>query len=289
LKEQAHIVSTNLRKSTRRAFKRVVGWVLPFVSLPQRIEGGARWYAANDWVGDAIYDGTFERPQRRFVERYLQPGMVMLDIGAHHGLYSMIAAGRVGPMGKVISFEPSPRERERLQRHRAANRFDQITIESVALGAAPGKAVLYAQRRRGSGFNSLRPAAALRSGTIEIEVDVETLDDYLRRAQIHQVDLVKLDVEGGELDALKGATHLLSSENRPLLLAEVEDERTEPWGYKAVEIVRLLEAEGYVWLSTRANGWLSPFDTDRTSFDDNLVAVPGERMDTLAHLFGPNP
>jgi FkbM family methyltransferase len=267
-----------------RGFKKVVHFVLPILPLPRRIEGGAWWLAVNDWVSDAIFEGTFERPQRRFVERFLGPGMVMFDVGAHHGLYSVIAATRVGPSGQVVAFEPSPRERRRMETHRRINRLEQMSIEPLGLGSEPGRASLFLPKRKDSGFNSMKPSDDLRASSDEIEVEISTLDEYISRRSIPRVDLIKIDVEGGELNVLKGGAHLLAGEGRPAILAEVEDERTEPWGYEAAEIVRALEEAGYRWFLPRPGGRLEPFETQRARFSHNLVAMPPERLDDVAPL-----
>lgn len=266
--------------------KRIADRLVPAMPLPTRIEEGAWWLATNDWVGDGIYDGTFERPERRFFRRALRPGMVVLDIGAHHGLYSMIAARAVGPSGRVIAFEPSPRERKRLGTHRRINRFHHIDIEPLALGREPGRATLYLPPRRGSGFNSLNPAEDLRSQAEPVEVVVSTLDIYLDSHPL-QVDLMKIDVEGGELDVLTGARGVLASSHRPAILCEAEDERTQPWGYDAIEIVRMLEASNYVLNQAQPGGRLLPVPGD--AFPPNLVAIPRERQEQWADLMVEHP
>jgi FkbM family methyltransferase len=243
------------------------------------------WLASNDFVGDDIYEGTFERPQRRFVERFLRPGMVMFDIGAHHGLYSLIGARSVGRTGTVVAFEPSPRERSRLELHRRINRLPQIVVEPVALGSVPGTVTLFVQDRRLSGFNSLHPSEQLRArASKNVEVPLSTIDAYLEQASLSTIDLVKMDVEGGELEVLRGAKNLLEGSSRPIVVAEVEDDRTRPWGYDAAETVRFLESKGYTWFEPRPGGMLGDFDTARDGFSDNLVAVPPERMDDVAGL-----
>ena len=276
LSEQAHIARELGGRNVRHALKRSIDRVLPFASLPRRIEGGAWWLSANDYVGDAIYEGSFERRERAFVERFLQPGMVMVDVGAHHGLYSVIAATRVGPSGVVVSFEPSERERKRLAFHRRINRLSQIKIEPLAIGKEPGEATLYIPSLKNSGFNSLRPSEEMRSAAVPVVVEVTTIDDYLARSPIGRVDLVKLDIEGGELNALKGATETLAA-YKPVILCEVEDERTLPWGYRAEEIIDLLQGKGYRWFVPQPGGRLLPSTARGSEPGTNLVAITADR------------
>jgi len=75
------------------------------------------WLARNDECSTAVFTGNFEPSERRLVERFVKQSMTVLDIGAHNGFYTLLAAKKVGPAGKVIAFEPSPRERARLRIH----------------------------------------------------------------------------------------------------------------------------------------------------------------------------
>lgn len=276
LSEQFHIARELSRRRIRHAVKVGVDRVLPFVSIPQRIEEGPWWFSSNDFVSDAIFEGSFERRERAFVQRFLEPGMVMIDVGAHHGLYALIAARAVGPSGRVVAFEPSPRERRRLERHCRINRMRHVIIEPLAVGAEPGQATLFIPSRKDSGFNSLQPADDVRSHAEPVAVELTTIDGYLARSPIDRVDLIKLDIEGGELNALKGASETIAAK-KPVVLCEVEDERTLPWGYKAEEIIDLLEAQGYSWFVPRPGGGLAPSTARGTDPGTNLVAMPPDR------------
>ena len=120
-------------RSVRFRFKRAWNHLLPFVPLPTRLPWGYLWLAYNDVCGDAIFIGSFfEEAERRFVDRFLRPGMVVLDLGAHHGFYTLLASRKVGPKGRVIAFEPSPRERRRLIWHLRLNRVSNVVVESFA-------------------------------------------------------------------------------------------------------------------------------------------------------------
>src|SRR6202166_2263762 len=76
-----------------------------------RLPFGTWWVMRNDNVGKPLLSGNFEKAEMAFVERFLRPGMIVLDLGAHHGLYSLLASKIVGAEGRVFAFEPSPRER----------------------------------------------------------------------------------------------------------------------------------------------------------------------------------
>jgi len=205
---------------------------------------GAQWLLQHSALDDQLRSGKFEVAETNFVTRFLRDGMIVLDIGAHHGFYSLLASKLVGPTGRVVAFEPSPRERVRLERHVRLNECKNVRIEGIALGASIGRAELFLVEGMEDYCNSLRPPA-VSAQTRTVSVDVTTLDEFLSRADIKNVDLVKLDVEGAELDVLKGASNLLEHSRRPIFLIEVYDIRTQPWGYRAFEIVEFLKKISY--------------------------------------------
>jgi FkbM family methyltransferase len=206
--------------------------------------------------------------------------MTVLDIGAHHGLYTLLASIRVSPGGRVFAFEPSPRERKALQWNMRLNRCKNVVIEGLALGNEEGELSLYVVEGHETGCNSLRPPVV--SGfTRGVPVRVTLLDAWLETHEVKRVDFIKLDVEGGELAVLQGAQKLLQSAPRPVILAEVQDIRTQPWGYCASEIIRHLSAKGYKWFSLSAEGLLAPLDVTAESFDGNFVACPEESESPL--------
>ena len=219
------------------------------------------------------------------MERILRPGMTMLDIGAHHGFFTLLGSRKVGGGGRVLAFEPSPRERRKLLRHLRLNRCTNVQVEACALGSAPGEMDLFVVMGSETGCNSLRPPNTPQP-TKRVRVPVLTLETSLERVKMPQVDFIKLDVEGGELDVLKGADGLLARRPRPFLLSEVQEIRTEPWGYAAREIIEFLRARGYWWFALQTDGSLMPVPADQTKFDGNFVAVPNERMPEMALLSG---
>jgi FkbM family methyltransferase len=258
-------------------------WVTLWFGIPTRLRlpSGIFWRAENDACGRAIIRGRFENAEQLFVQRYLEPGMTVLDIGAHHGIYSLLASVKVGPAGRVIAFEPSPRERERLARHLRWNSCSNVTMEEVALGEAKGQEELFLVDGKETGCNSLRPPQNSLA-TKKLSVQVMRLDEYLRGKQIDAVDFIKLDVEGAELSVLKGAGELFEKRPRPVFLCEAQDVRTEPWGYPASEIIHFLARLGFAWFMIREDGSLKMLAADsQRNWNGNFIAVPPERFDRL--------
>jgi hypothetical protein len=101
---------------------------------------------------------------------------------------------------------------------------------------------------------------------------------------IQGVDFIKLDVEGGELAVLKGAERLLARQPHPIILTEVQDLRTRPWGYPAKDILWYLTERGFEWLSLSEAGSVQEMDLTADEFEGNFVACPEESAAKLERL-----
>jgi FkbM family methyltransferase len=281
LPRMSRLAKKSLREKSRSARFRLGSaksrWLraLSDIPVPVKLPFGSWWLARNDHVGKPIREGKFERVELEFVDRFIQPGMTVLDLGAHHGLYTLLASKRVGVSGKVFAFEPSPRERKALRRHLMLNRCRNVIVERFALGNENRDSDFYVVEDWAAGCNSLKPPD-VHASTSRTRVAVARLDDWLAEHTISNVEFIKLDVEGAELDVLRGSETLLSRAPRPVILAEVQDIRTKPWGYRAKEIIEYLLRRGFRWFSITAAGSLQKLDITQESFDGNFVAVPEE-------------
>jgi FkbM family methyltransferase len=155
------------------------------------------------------WTGAYERPVQRAFESLVRPGAVVWDIGAHIGFFSLLAARLVGVGGVVHAFEPSPSNRERLERTLGLNDEQRVRVHPFAVSRDRGLLPLY-----GDGSTaSLSP-----NGEVAHRVDCRTLDDLL--AELGAPDFVKLDVEEGELDCLRGGIDLCTRVT-PVLMIEL--------------------------------------------------------------------
>jgi len=213
----------------------------------------------------------------RFLWRNLKPGAVFLDIGAHHGVYSVVAAKKLGADGVVAAFEPSVREYRRLRMHLRLNRLGSVRAEPLALGSAACTQKFFQITNGDNTRGGFRPPAS-EDRVSEISVETVRLDDYVSQFPLARVDFVKLDVEGGEREVLRGASSVLTK-FRPILICEVLDATTQAWGYKAREIIQMLESFDFAWFDIRSNGSIVPHKI-REHYPEirNYVAVPKEKM-----------
>ncbi len=245
--------------------------IFPHMPIPLRLPLGVWWLAEESFLDQELLFGEFETMERKFVKKLLRRDMTVVDVGAHHGLYSLLASKCVGWHGRVVAIEPSPRECTRLERHLRLNRSSNVELIPCAAGEHTGEADLYLVDRFNDGCNSLRPPATPEPvGTVR--VPVRRLDDILSELEISKVDFMKLDAEGAELSALYGALKLLNRDSRPAMLVEVQDVRTRPWGYAARELLQFLMRMDYQWFAIAPKGALLPISCEQETYDANLVA-----------------
>jgi FkbM family methyltransferase len=144
----------------------------------------------------------------------VRPGMVALDVGANVGAYSTLLGRWVGPSGAVYAFEPAPYSFRGLMRHVELNDVTSVVKPiCAAVGGTPATAPFLASGP--SGQNRL--AAAAEAGASTVTVPVTTLDEFCSREGIAP-DFIKIDVEGSELDVLRGARETIRARRGALSL-----------------------------------------------------------------------
>lgn len=222
----------------------------------------------------------------RFLWQFLRPGQTFVDVGAHHGIYSIYASKKLRNQGRVIAFEPSPRERRRLNLHLKMNGISSVTVEPYAAGARNGWERLFVVQSGFTTMNSLR-SPALDSVFKEIQVETRGLDEYVKERNLTELDLLKIDTEGAELEVLAGAQSTLQR-FRPVIICEVLDWVTKPWGYPAREIVSHLASQAYYWFEFRPDGTLqSHIPEAEYPAVKNYLAVPREKLNLVQNWVMP--
>jgi FkbM family methyltransferase len=164
-------------------------------------------------VVPSLTAGDYERAEFEALDRALRPGMVVVDVGANVGLHSVFFAARVGPAGKVIALEPEPDNYRYLTDN--VRRNGLTNVDAVLAGAGAREAAMTLNLLPGGmGGHSFAPV----DGGTPIEVRVVRLDDFLPQ-RTARVDLVKIDVEGFEVQVVAGLMETLARD-RPTLLIE---------------------------------------------------------------------
>lgn len=164
--------------------------------------------------------GIYEAPVAHALTENLRQGGVFYDIGANIGYFTMLAARQVGPVGRVCAFEPVARNAAAIVRSARLNGFGNIDVFEKAAGARGGVAELNLAHHIGGAMLASIGAPPDRSGSVE--VDVVTIDDFADARGLPPPSLVKIDVEGAELEVLRGMTETLRS-HAPVLIVELDD------------------------------------------------------------------
>jgi FkbM family methyltransferase len=191
-------------------------WLKRFIFIRRpvllRLRDFMMYVRLDDWdVGARIaVKRTYERHVTESMRPLLKPGMVMIDIGANIGYYSLLAASRVGATGKVTAFEPSMENCALLQKSVKANGFDNVVIHSMAVTDLEGTVGFSMGDSNGS-IDRKNPDSR------PIQVRAVRLDGFLKDEP--RIDLIKMDIEGAEGFALAGMRHLLAR-YRPILFTE---------------------------------------------------------------------
>jgi FkbM family methyltransferase len=179
---------------------------LPLRALPERarvpiLQGrlrGKRWIVGSGTHG--CWLGSYEYEKRRLFERTVGEGDVVYDLGANAGFYTLLAAELTGPSGRVVAFEPLSRNLRFLREHVRLNRLQNVTIIQAAV----------ADRAHTAPFDEgANPSMGRLAPSGTLQVHTVTLDDLVSSGQIPPPSVIKMDIEGGEVEALLGAWRTL--------------------------------------------------------------------------------
>jgi FkbM family methyltransferase len=196
-----------------------------------------------DWIPQNIYFlNNYEESELRYLEQKLKPGDTFIDAGANIGVFSLVASRAVGPAGKVIGFEPFPRNYEQLVKHAALNSCTNITAVNKSLGAGNGELRLYLNEND-KDFGMVSGYAVHHTGSVDTAMT--SLDNYLHEHSFSgRITLIKIDVEGGEFPAVSGMMETLKK-HRPELLIEVNPGNFHTSRYRLSDLEELLSSIGY--------------------------------------------
>ena len=227
---------------------RLLEWMVPqSASIPERVmpcQNGLRFRLRKDPMYRGLYlFGQYEWSTTRFFERLVQPGDTVLDVGANFGWFTANFARLAGPQGKVVAFEPVPSIFEMTKESIALNGLDNVVAVPMGLGQDEGSFVVYTFAGLPHGHASASDLD--RDDAKEHTCRVTTLDAYVAENPLPFVDVMKIDVEGFEVEVLLGATKLLQQDDAPVVVFEVNEECLAHQGRSPAELFSVLRDLGY--------------------------------------------
>ncbi len=163
--------------------------------------------------------GDNELPVQQALVDHLRPGTVFYDVGANVGFLTVLGARLVGPQGTVYAFEPVASNVGYVNQNCQANGFKQVQVIEKAVSNRSGKGELNLAAYSGGAALASVEAPPDAAGTQT--VDVVTIDDAIARDGLKPPDVVKIDVEGAELEVLQGMV-MTAKRHRPVVIVEVD-------------------------------------------------------------------
>jgi FkbM family methyltransferase len=213
------------------------------------------------WFRFELLTGRHEPETGATLQKLIQPNMTVLDIGAHVGYYTRMASNLVGENGRVIAFEPHPRNHAMLKRNVGSRK--NVTLLQVALAEHEGTAELHDYLMM-SASGSLHYDETLREvqlaqskeGDFAPRLDADfqpqtftvrtaPIDDLLAELNISQVDVVKMDIEGAEMGALRGMKGIIRNSSNLALVMEYNPLGLNAFANDPVESLREVLAMGF--------------------------------------------
>lgn len=220
----------------------------------------------SDFVQWLTYMGA-ENNQRARLLSLAMPGATVIDVGANIGDTLLSLGQRVGPEGRAIGFEANPSTLKKCQANIALNAMRWVRVEGVGLGAEAGELGFGSAAPGNSGADRFMPGSG---GAIK--VPVVPLDLYVREQALDRIDLIKIDVEGFEMNVLLGADATLAR-FRPVLFLELSDDNLREQGSSAAALLAWLEARDYLVRDALTHSPLRSDDPRNTRFTD-IVCTP---------------
>lgn len=228
--------------NNRSIMGRLVRWPLKLVPKGAKMRirqgplKGKRWIAGSHTHG--CWLGSYEMDKQQLFAQHVKPGDVVLDIGANVGFYTLLSSELVGSGGKVVAFEPVPRNLKFLHEHIKVNALGNVEVIEAAVGEAPGEITF--DDTSGSATGKISTSGRLK-------VPLVSVDDLLAKGRIRRPTVLKIDVEGAEAMVLRGARGALGpgpSGGRPTIFLATHGAAVH------AECLKLLRELGYTLAST---------------------------------------
>jgi FkbM family methyltransferase len=200
--------------------------------------GKGLWIHLNPRFEMEYLEGNYESAVWKILQSHLKPGTVLYDVGAHIGLFSLIAARDLGVQGSVFVFEPDPTNLRRIEEHASRNGLGALGIIPKAAWFIDGRMKF----QRACSQSSMNRGAIAEdnsaAGESTIEVETVTLDSFGREHALPSI--IKIDVEGSEAAVLRGSEGIFQSA-KPVVICEIHHAQA------ASDVTRWLRARGYVF------------------------------------------
>lgn len=220
----------------------------------------------------------YEPGTTRLFQETVKPGMVVVDIGAHVGYYTLLAANKAGPTGKVFAFEPEQGNHAILLKNIGMNGYDNVVATRMAVSDRTGNTTLYITALD-SGRHSVYHHGLPERGSATVETT--TLDAFLESEEWPRIDLIKIDVEGAEVAVLDGMSQLMGESPDLKMIVEFNPALLQDGGVVPSVFLERLASPGWnVQIIDEIDGLSPLIESDGPALVDRLLA-----SDSSVNLF----
>lgn len=189
---------------------------------------------------ELLLSQKWEEYERSLFGKSIKPGDTVIDIGAHIGTYTLIAAQKVGPMGKVYAFEPLPKNFELLKKNVEVNGYKNVVLINKAVSNKNGTSKLFLSNEDNFGDQRIY---ASKDNRKFLTIKTITLDNFFKD-KTKQIQIIKMDIQGSEVLALTGATKILKQNKHLKLFTELWPKALKESGSSATKYLNLLKKNG---------------------------------------------
>lgn len=220
-----------------------------------------------------VYERNTIRQLLRLVKQEVVKPFVFMDVGANIGFFSMTVAKdyKINEC-QIHCFEPNPYTFNLLKTNLQNNGFNNVYLNMVGLGERETTAVLTSNAENIGAANIYSE----NKGGIQTNIQIRTLDGYCKDLGINRVDIIKVDIEGAELNFLKGAENIIANSEKLILVMEIVDQNCKRAGYSAEELFKYCLSKGFVAYLPKP--W--PFGLKKAvstplNYQDNIIFLKG--------------
>lgn len=205
---------------------------------------GCFWIDPASQFGQTLArQGIYDAPMLRALEMLLSPGDCFVDIGANEGYFSVVAARRVGPTGRVVAIEPQSRLAPVLRRNFALNAVDWVEHRAVVISDTAGTSELFLSPDVNTGSTGLATATSYQ--VAHESVPSVTLDALLRSLDLPGAPVIKMDIESWEYEAILGSPAVFRERRVKALLLELHEPLLRRRGLDPARLIACLHEHGY--------------------------------------------
>lgn len=241
-----------------------------------------RWSAAafpERFTKHMLFQGSYQEDVLLWIKYFCRRGDIVYDVGAFHGLMSIVASKAVGPKGRVIAFEPNARSSAYMQYHLRLNNCRNVTVEPIGLMDREGELPFYVPRSVSSWNASFtRDFADSRHEVEPFRIPCSTLDGYVRESGLVP-KLIKIDTEGTDFAVVRGGRQTIER-YRPALIVEFNPISAERAATSISELVSYLGGLGYEFLTIPQDNWGRFRVSNRAPFRQEILHA-GELANVL--------